>query len=143
MSVADDIDKRIGQYIDIRDALKRLDEKQALERQPLLLIQERLAGIIRTFMESNNITKNLKSASGTAILSTRYTASLADPDAFMRFVISTGKFELMDRRANTAAVRDFVQANNELPAGCNLTGVQTLGVRRPSGGKHEPEKDTS
>jgi hypothetical protein len=139
--VADDIDKRIGQYVQVRDALKRLDEKQALERKPLLEIQERLSGMIRVFMESNNITDNLKSKSGTAILSTRYTASLADPEAFMRFVISTGKFDLMDRRANTAAVRDFVQANNELPVGCNLTGVQTLGVRRPSGGKSKPSID--
>jgi hypothetical protein len=100
--VAEDIDKRIEQYIQVRDALKRLEEKQELERKPLLEIQERLSGMIRVFMESNNITDNLKSKSGTAILSTRYTASLADPEAFMRFVIDKSRFELLDRRANTA-----------------------------------------
>jgi hypothetical protein len=130
--VADDIDKRIGQYVQVRDALKRLDEKQALERKPLLEIQERLAGIIRTFMESNKITDSLKSKSGTAILSTRYTASLADPSIFMNFVIENKLFDLIDRRAISAAVKDYVQEHNELPPGCNLSAVQTLGVRRPS-----------
>jgi hypothetical protein len=131
--VADDIDKRIGQYIAVRDALKRLDEKWEAERKPLLEIQERLSGMIGAFMETNNITDNLKSKSGTAYLSTRYTASLADPEAFMRHVISTGDFDLLDRRANTAAVKDYVAKNNTLPPGANLNGITTVGVRRPTG----------
>jgi hypothetical protein len=130
-----DIDMRIAQYIQIRDAIKVLEEKQENERKPLLEIQERLAGIIRVFMEKNNITDNLKSKSGTAILSTRYTASVADPEAFMKFIIASQRFELLDRRANTTAVKDYVEETKELPVGCNLNAVQTLGVRRPSGGK--------
>ncbi len=130
--MAEDIDKRIGQYIEVRDALKRVEEKYDLERKPLQEIQERLAGIIRAFMETNNITDNLKSNSGTCYLSTRYSASLADPQAFMDFVTSSGKFELLDRRANVTAVRDYVKETNQLPAGCNLTAVQTVGVRRPT-----------
>jgi hypothetical protein len=130
--MAEDIDKRIQQYIDIRDALKRVEEKYDAERKPLQEIQDRLAGIIRTFMETNNITNNLKSKSGTCILSTRWSATLADPQAFMDFVVQTGKFELIERRANTTAVKDYVNENNHLPAGCNLTSIQTVGVRRPT-----------
>lgn len=131
--MAEDIDKRIAQYIDIRDALKRVDEKWEAERKPLLDIQERLSGMIRAFMETNNITDNLKSKSGTCYLSTRWTASLADPQAFMNYVIATNKFELLDRRANTTAVKDYVKEFNTLPAGCNLNAIQTVGVRRPTG----------
>ncbi len=127
--MAEDIDKRIGQYIEVRDALKRVEEKYDLERKPLQELQETLAGIIRTFMDANNL-ENLKTSSGTAYTSVRYTASLADPEAFMEFVRRSGKFELMDRKANATAVRDFVKENNGLPAGCNLNAVQTLGVRR-------------
>lgn len=131
--MAEDIDKRIAQYIEVRDALKRVDEKWEAERKPLSEIQEQLSGRIRAFMESNNITDNLKSKSGTCYLSTRYTASLADPQAFMDYVIRTQKFELLDRRANTTAVKDYVQEHNQLPAGCNLNAIQTVGVRRPTG----------
>lgn len=131
--MAEDIDKRIGQYIEVRDAIKRVEERQEAERKPLLEIQEKLAGIIRTFMENNNITDNLKSKTGTAYLSTRWSASLADPQAFMDFVTRTGKFELLDRRANVTAVKDYVKEHNVLPAGCNLNAIQTVGVRRPTG----------
>ena len=128
--MAEDMNKRTMQYIQIRDALKRVDEKYDAERKPLLEIQEKLAGIIRSFMDTNKL-DNLKTAAGTCYTSTRYTASLADPQAFMDYVIRTGKFELMDRRANSTAVKDYVGENNHLPAGCSLNAVQTLGVRRP------------
>lgn len=131
--MAQDIDKRIAQYIEVRDAIKRVDDKWEAEKKPLQEIQERLAGIIRAFMETNNITDNLKSKSGTCYLSTRYSASLADPHAFMDFVVRTGKFELLDRRANVTAVKDYVEQNNALPTGCSLNAIQTVGVRRPTG----------
>lgn len=131
--MAEDIDKRIQQYIEVRDAIKRVDAKWEAEKKPLQEIQEKLSGRISKFMEANNITDNLKSKSGTCYLSTRYSATLADPQAFMDYVVSSGKFELLDRRANTTAVKDYVEQNGCLPAGCNLSGIQTVGVRRPTG----------
>ena len=129
--MSEDMEKRVQQYIDVRDALKRVDERWEAERKPLLEIQEALAGRIQQFMDENSL-QNLKTKSGTAYVSIKYTASLADPDVFMKFVISTGKFELLDRRANSTAVKDYVAANNELPPGCNLNGISQVGVRRPA-----------
>jgi len=131
--MAEDIDKRIGQYIEIRDELKRIDAAHEESRKPLRNMQARLAGMIRTFMETNNITDNLKSKSGTCYLSTKWSASLADPQAFMNYVIDTKQFELLDRRANVTAVKAHVEEHNTVPAGCNLTAIQTVGVRRPTG----------
>ena len=127
----EDMEKRTKQYIDVRDALKKLDERQKAERKPLLEIQERLAGIIRTFMDANKL-ENLRTQHGTCYTSTRYTASLADPDAFMKFVIANNAFEMMDRRANSTAVREYVEEHKQLPPGVNLTALQTVGVKRPS-----------
>ena len=130
--MTEDMDKRTEQYIQVRDALKRIDEKYDAERKPLLELQEVLSGRIRAFMDANKL-DNVATKHGTCYTSTRYTASLADPQQFMDFVIRTGKFELLDRRANSTAVKDYVKANNELPAGCNLNAIQTVGVRRKTG----------
>jgi hypothetical protein len=132
--MAEDIEKRIAQYIQVRDAIKRVDEKYEAEKKPLLDIQEQLSGRIRAFMEINNITDGLKSRAGTCYLSTRWTASVADAEAFMNFV-KEGHWDLIERRANAQAVKDYVNEHNQLPAGCNLNAIQTLGVRRPSGKK--------
>lgn len=127
--MSEDMDKRVSQYVQIRDALKRLEDEYETKRKPLLQLQERLSGRLRTFLETNKL-ENLKTASGTCYISTRYTASLADPDVFMRFVIANEKFELLDRRANATAVKDYVNDHGALPPGANLNGIQTVGVRR-------------
>jgi hypothetical protein len=130
--MSEDIDKKIEQYIQVRDILKAVDEKWEAQRKPLLEIQDKLAGSIQSFMDANNITGNLKSKAGTCYLLTSYSASLADPEAFMQYVVKTGSFELMDRRANSTAVRDYVKEHNATPPGCNLTAVCTVRVRRPT-----------
>ena len=127
--MSEDIAKRVQQYVSVRDALRKLEDKYEAERKPLLDVQELLAGKLRAFMEGNNL-ENLKTEHGTCYTSTRWTTSLADPDIFMKFVIGNNKFDLLDRRANATAVKEYVQEHNELPPGCNLNAVQTLGVRR-------------
>lgn len=132
--MSEDMSKRTAQYIAIRDKLKALDEAHEKVRKPLVEIQEQLSGIISAFMEANKL-ENLKTESGTCYTSVRYTASLADPALFMKYVIDNGQFDLIDRRANATAVKDFVKEHGNLPPGCNLNAIQSVGVRRPTGGK--------
>ena len=139
--MSEDMDKRVEQYVQIRDALKRIEEKYEAERKPLLEIQEILSGMMQEFLDTNKV-DNAKTKHGTFYRSTRYTASLADPDVFMKFVIATNKFDLIDRRANATAVKEYVQENNQLPPGCNLNAVQTVGVRRkPGSGGPAPDAE--
>jgi hypothetical protein len=124
-----DLDKRIGQYIAIRDLLKDYDEKAATGRKELSGTLEQLAGMIEQFMLSHNL-DSMSTASGTAYTTTRTTASLADPEAFMNYVITNQKFDLLDRKANVTAVKAFVEQNETLPPGVNLASISTVGVRR-------------
>lgn len=130
--MAEDMAKRIAQYIQLRDKLKFLDEEHDKKRKPLQELMDILSGILQKFMGDNNL-ENLKTEAGTCYVSTRYTASLADAHAFMEYVIATKKFDLLERRANATAVRDHVQTEGSLPAGCNLTALQSVGVRRRPG----------
>lgn len=130
--MAEDMEKRISQYIQIRTALEQLEDRHKLERRPLLEIQERLAGILQKFLDDHG-TESLKTAAGTCYTTTRYTASVQDPDAFMNFVTSNKLFDLLERRASTTAVRDYVTQNNTLPTGVSLNALSTVGVRRPTG----------
>lgn len=132
IAVPEDMQKRIEQYIGLRDKLKVIDEEHENRRKDYVQMMERVSGLIRSFMEANKL-ENLKTKAGTCYTSTRHTASLADPDAFMKFVIATNRFDLMDRRANATAIKEYVEAEKVLPPGVNLTALQTVGVRRPTG----------
>ena len=124
-----DMDKRTEQYIQVRDMLKALEKEYDEKRKPWLEIKEKLEGIISSFLDTNKL-DTVKTKHGTCYTSTRHTATLADPDAFMRYVVENKEFDLLDRRANASAVREFVEKNKSLPPGCNLNALRSLGVRR-------------
>lgn len=127
--IVEDMEKRTEQFIAVRDRINELETAHKELMKPLKLIQERLAGRIQAFMASNNL-ENLKTKSGTCYTTHRTTASLGDPEAFMKYVIDHGQFDLLDRRANATAVKAFVKKNQALPPGCNLNTIETVGVRR-------------
>jgi hypothetical protein len=58
---------------------------------------------------------------------------LADPEAFMKYVIDNQAFDMLDRKANVTAVKEYVQETGALPPGVNLSSIKTIGVRRASG----------
>lgn len=126
------VDKRVQQYIEVRDAIKAANEKHEASIKPLVELQNLLTGWMQNFMEQAGA-DNIKTAHGTCYCTTRYTASLADPEAFMAFVKSTNSFDMLDRKANVTAVKDYVAENNVLPPGVNLSSIKTIGVRRASG----------
>ena len=119
----------VAKYIGIRDSLKEMDEPHKAERAPLVETQNIHTERIMQFLEKTG-SSAIKTDSGTCYQSTRYTASLADADSFMNFVIENKAFDLLDRRANSTAVRDYVEEHSTLPPGCNLSAIRTIGVRR-------------
>lgn len=125
------VETRVAQYVAIRDKVKEMDEEHEKKRAPLLELQNMLSGWLQQHLEKFG-SESVRTAAGTVYLSTRFTASLADPDTFMKFVIEHNRFELMDRRANATAVKDYVQERGVLPPGVNLNGIKTVGVRRAS-----------
>ena len=123
------VDKRVQQYVQVRDKLKQLEEEYEAQKAPWVEMKNQLEGWMMAYLDTSGA-DSIKTKHGTCHTITRVTASLADPDAFMKFVIANQKYELLDRRANAQAVRDYVQENKQLPPGANLNTMISLGVRR-------------
>ena len=122
-------EKRIAKFIEIRDILKAMDEAHEKAKEPFLEVRDWLTGWMQTFLDKTGA-ESVKTAAGTCYSTTRYSASLADPQAFMNYVIENSKWDLIDRKANAPAVRDFVAEFGGLPPGANLSALKTVGVRR-------------
>ena len=123
------LDRALQQYITLRDKIKALDEEHSEKMKPF---REKLFDLNVEMLERLREAgaTSMATPHGTVYESTRTTASVADPDAFMSFVEETGLLELVERRANMTAVRDYVEEHEELPPGVNLNTVVTAGVRR-------------
>ncbi len=127
---------RIQQYVAVRDRIKEMDAAHELAKKPLVDALNELNGHLQVFLDESG-SDSVKTKWGTCYKSTRYTASLADSQAFLDYVVKFERFELLDRKANSTAVRAFVEENGNLPPGCNLSALSTVGVRRGKGDKDD------
>lgn len=116
-------------YVALRDKLRELDDAHEQKRKPIVDMINQLSGQMQEFLDKSG-SKSVKTADGTFYQSTRYTTSLADPAAFMEYVINNQRYDLLDRRANATAVKQFVEETGNLPPGTNLNALRTVGVRR-------------
>src|ERR1700761_8882573 len=122
-------EKRVGQYVMVRDKLRELNAEHDEKIKPLVETQNLLTAWLMENLEKAGAT-SVKTTQGTVYSSTRYSASLQDPQVFMDYVIANQAFDLLDRKANATAVKEFVATKGSEPPGAKLTAIRTVGVRR-------------
>lgn len=122
------IDKLVAQYVAIRDRLDQLKEEYKKVSEPFEDAKQQLISRMLAFLDSTG-QESAKTNKGTVYSTVRHTARLSDPDEFMAFVMKHGLFELMDRRANATACRDYADETGELPPGVTINSQRTIGVR--------------
>lgn len=124
-----DISKRVDQYVALRDKIKKLDDEHKEKMKPYREVLEKLNGVLLEHL--NQIGgDSVRTEAGTVYRTAKKSASLADADAFMRFVIGNEAWDLLDRKANVTAVADFIEENNAAPPGVNFSTAFVVGVRR-------------
>jgi len=123
------IDKRVAYFVMIRDQIDALKEEHKKALKPYEEQKQKLIGELLDFLDKGGL-KSVKTAEGTATVQVKPYASCSDPDAFIDFVRENDAYELMDRRANATACRDYAEEHGALPPGVKLTSVRTVGVTR-------------
>jgi hypothetical protein len=134
------LDLRVGQLLRIRAKRKALKEAAVKADLPFAELERLVSDAVMEHIKELGV-DSAKTEAGTVFLSTKRTASLADADAFMKYVIGTGQFDLLDRKANVTAITDHLKEHNELPPGVNYHSFQTLNVRSPKGGLAKDDAD--
>lgn len=124
-----DISKRVDQYVRLRDEIKRLDDEHKERMKGHREVLEKLNNVLLSHLNDIN-GDSVRTDTGTVYRSAKKSASLADPDAFMRFVIGEQAWDLLDRKANVTAVADFIEENESPPPGVNFSTTFVVGVRR-------------
>lgn len=123
------VDKRVDQYIQIRDELARRKKAYEESIEPLVNAQNILTGWMQKFLKDAGA-DSIKTSHGTCYSTTKYSASLEDAASFMAYVKANNAYELLDKKANVTACRDFVEKNGTQPPGVKLSSISTIGVRR-------------
>lgn len=124
-----DISKRVDQYVRLRDLIKTKEDEHKAVLKPYKEMLEKLNSVLLDHLNTIN-GESVRTDTGTVYLTEKKAASLADPDAFMRYVIGSEAWDLLDRKANVTAVADFIEENNAPPPGVNFSTTFIVGVRR-------------
>jgi cobalamin biosynthesis Mg chelatase CobN len=122
--------KRTEQYLQIKAKLTKMDEENEEKKKPLTEIKALLEGYFEKVLTQTGV-QTLVSKTGTIHWNNRKTCSLEDPQAFMDFVTQNNLFDLLDRRANGTAVREYAKEHGTLPPGAKLGSIRTIGARKP------------
>ena len=131
-----DISKRVAQYVQMRDLIKVKETEFKELMAPYKKALEDLNTVLLNHL--NDIGGNsLNTDAGTVYRKEKKSAALADPAAFMDYVIANSAFDLIDRKANVTAVTAFVKENGSPPPGVNFSSYFDVGVRRPTGEKND------
>jgi hypothetical protein len=129
-----DFEKRISQYIALRDRVKQLKEKHNAELKPYQEAMELLEGALLTNLNASN-QESSKTKAGTAFITTERSATIADGASFRRYVIGGSLWDMVDWRANRTEVAKLVTETGSPPPGVNYAVRRTVQVRRPSNGE--------
>lgn len=115
-------------YIGLRDAKKAAEAefKKSMERTNQGM--EKLEGILLQKLQELGA-DSLSCEQGTVYRNTQHSATVQDRAMFREWVESTGNWDAVDLKANKVAVRELLEAGNEVP-GVKFTSVHTVGVRR-------------
>lgn len=125
-----EINKRVAQYIALRDLIKKEDDAHAekMKVKKDLLLQ--LNGVILDHFNKHGGDSVTIRGVGTAYKTTKDSASIADGEEFKRWVIGGNLWEMADWKASTTATREYIEKNGTPPPGVNFRSVAVVGVRR-------------
>ncbi len=124
-----DINRRVAQYVALRDKIKSMDEEHKTSMKPYRDLLEKLNNVLLQHLTSINA-NNASTEAGTVYRTQKRSASIADGDAFLRYVIENNAWDLLDRKANVTAAFDYAKENKQPPPGVNLSSRWEVGVRR-------------
>jgi len=126
---AEDVNKRIGQFVKLRDLKKEITDRHKAELAPINEAMDGLQAVLAQVMSANNV-DSLATAAGTAYQSSKDSVSCSDMAAFWTFVSTQGMWDMLDKKPNVTAVREYIDQHGSPPPGCSWSSVVTVNVRR-------------
>ena len=130
---ADNIGVYAGKYIQLRDKIKAIEAADADKLKPLKDMLVTLNGMFVDYIQKSGQDSFTVTGVGTVYKTEKKSVSLEDAEAFKRHVIGAEAYDLIDWKANSTAVKDFLEEHQQLPPGVKYTTMVTVGVRRASG----------
>lgn len=119
----------VKKYIALRDKKAETAARHKAEINQYDSLLQQIERVFLIHMQEIGA-QSIATENGTAYQKTQSSCTIADRDVFLNFIRNGDNWAFADIRANTPAVRAYLEANEELPPGVNLTSRLTVNVQR-------------
>ena len=123
------VEELVQAYIQLRDKKAQMKAAYELEVGKVTTVMNKVEARLLELFKQIGV-DSMKTGAGTAYVSTRASASVADWDTFLQHVQKYGAWELLERRCSKSAVEQFKAANDDLPPGVNWSEERVVNIRR-------------
>jgi hypothetical protein len=123
------ISELVAKYIEVRDKKSKLKTDYDADVAKIDKVLDKIeAALLKTF-ETTGM-DSVRTEFGTAYTSTKTTASIADPDAFITFCKQNDAWHMLQKRVAQSAVEQYKDEHEVLPPGIDWRVEKTVNIRR-------------
>ena len=126
------VSKLAKTFIKIRDARSTLKKEYEAKDKELVEAQDQIKTALLDYCEENDV-ESVRTDEGTFFRSVRNRYWTSDWESMHKFIIEHKSPELLEKRLNQTAMREYLEENPEdYPKGLNVDAVYTITVRKPT-----------
>ena len=125
----DDFGQLIELYLETRDAKLAIERKHKDHLKQYGEVMKKIEAKLFEHLQRHGM-QSLSSDIGTAYVSHKRSATIADGEAFRNFVIENRAWDMLDWKANVTAVGDFLSDHEILPPGINYRVDQSINIMK-------------
>jgi len=123
------IDQILERYVALRDRKKEMKDEYDSKVEAVDQALEKLENFLLKTMADQGV-DSVKTSHGTAYISLKTSATVADRDAFMDYIRTNEEWAMLDVKVNKTAVKEYRDATDTLPPGVNWSETRAVNVRR-------------
>src|SRR5256885_1623639 len=120
-----DANALIDIYLELRDAKRALERQHEEQLKPYTERMNKIELALQKYMQDTRL-NSLPTDAGTAYISVKRNASVADGAAFRGHIIETREWDLADWRVNVNAAETFVKEHGVVPPGVNYREFESV-----------------
>lgn len=124
-----DFDAVVDRYVQLRDLKKEKKEEYDRAVENIDIAMERIENFFIKSLTAQGM-ESVKTGSGTVYLTSKTSATVADRDKFLEYVRENDEWAMLDVKVNKTAVKEYRDANQDLPPGVGWSEIKAAGVRR-------------
>jgi hypothetical protein len=122
------IDDATQAYLRMRDRVKQIKEKHKQELAPFNEKMDKIESALLKYFSEKGM-QSCRTKHGTPYITERMSVKVVDREAYLAYVLENNALPFLESKANTTAVKEYMEEHEDTPPGVKVTVERKVNVR--------------